>query len=156
MKNKGKPEIKNIHKILLAIGLAFIVIGILLQIFLIQKTRVNIAVLRSVIITFVGAIILYFACIKRYSSFLGWCFSYFGSYFFKKTHDNFHNYSFCCFNNYGSFVFIFLSKHYKRLFCFCCNKPIAFVYDNFWCCTFWVFFLCPIWKTTYKSGPHRR
>lgn len=67
MKNKGKPEIKNIHKILLAIGLAFIVIGILLQIFLIQKTRVNIAVLRSVIITFVGAIILYFACIKRYS-----------------------------------------------------------------------------------------
>ena len=191
MKNKGKPEIKNIHKILLAIGLAFIIIGILLQIFLIQKTKVNIAVLRSVIITFVGSVVLYFACIKRYSMWrfsiglfltlgglffviVDTCFnefdiktlwpvlvslagfSYFGSYFFKKTNNNFHNYSICCLNSYGRFVFVFLTKHHKRLFYFCCNKPIPLAFDNFWCCSFWVFFLCPIWKTTYKSGPHRR
>lgn len=59
------PEIKKTHKILLAIGLVCIIVGTLLQIFLINKSRIDFAVIRSIVITFLGATILYFACLKK-------------------------------------------------------------------------------------------
>ena len=59
------PEIKKTHKILLAIGLVCIIVGILLQIFLINKSKIDFAVIRSIVITFLGATILYFACLKK-------------------------------------------------------------------------------------------
>ena len=53
------PEIKKTHKILLAIGLVCIIVGILLQIFLINK-KIDFAVVRSIVITFLGGTILIF------------------------------------------------------------------------------------------------
>ena len=67
MKNMSKTEITRTHKIFLAIGLLFILMGIFLQIFLNRNLVFNTAVLYSIIVAFVGAVFLYIACLKKTS-----------------------------------------------------------------------------------------
>ena len=67
MTNMSKTEITRTHKIFLAIGLLFILLGIFLQIFLNRNLVFNTAVLYSIIVAFVGAVFLYIACLKKTS-----------------------------------------------------------------------------------------
>ena len=67
MTNMRKTEITRTHKIFLAIGLLFILLGIFLQIFLNRNLVFNTAVLYSIIVAFGGAVFLYIACLKKSS-----------------------------------------------------------------------------------------
>lgn len=95
MTNMSKTEITRTHKIFLAIGLLFILLGIFLQIFLNRNLVFNTAVLYSIIVAFVGAVFLYIACLKKTSMwkfavglFLTW-----GGLFFVIVEAYFYDYS---------------------------------------------------------------
>lgn len=68
MENHGiQAEVKKNHKIILAIGLLFISIGIIIQLVLSKEVKLNITIVCDLIIAFLGFVFLYFAFIKKLS-----------------------------------------------------------------------------------------
>ena len=62
-----QAEVKKNHKIILAIGLLFISIGIIIQLVLSKEVKLNITIVCDLVIAFLGFVFLYFAFIKKLS-----------------------------------------------------------------------------------------
>ena len=78
-------DIKIIHKILLAIGLVCIALGLVMQMILIKKVSIDFDIFYYSTIILLGLVFLYLACLKKVSMWrflFGLFFSFVGLFFF--------------------------------------------------------------------------